>query len=254
MTRRRGLPALRTRVRGGAASPQVRLERRAGRVRRRRLAVTLFVAALLAVVGATVWLFGFSSVLEVQQTRVEGLGEADTDTVLAAAAVPTGMPLARVDTATIGRRVEQVPFVRQVSVSRGWPHTVVVEVQARVPVLALKAQPGALHLVDDQGTSFREVTEAPAGLPVVDAGSGSATAAGLRAVVEMLAAFSEGQRAQVGDIRVAPDDQVTFTLGPVRVIWGLAGRAERKVAVINALMKTSPAVIDVSVPDSPVTR
>ena len=216
--------------------------------------MTLSVAALLTVVAGVVWLFGFSSALEVQQTRVEGLGEADTETVLAAAAVPTGLPLARIDTTAIGSRVEQVPFVRQVSVSRGWPHTVVVAVQPRIPVLVLKSQAGTWHLVDDQGMNFREVTETPSGLPVVDAGSGPPTAAGLRAVVEMLGAFSEGQRAQVGDIRVAADDQLTFTLGTVRVIWGLAGRADRKVAVINALLKTSPAEIDVSVPDSPVTR
>lgn len=216
--------------------------------------MTLSVTALLAVVGGVVWLFGYSSALQVQQTRVEGLGEADTETVLAAAAVPTGTPLARIDTGAIGRRVEQVSFVRRVSVSRAWPHTVVVEVQARVPVLVLRGQSGPLRLVDDEGISFREVAEAPSGLPVVESGSQTPTPAGLRAVGEMLAAFSDGQRAQVGDIRVSTGDQVSFTLGTVQVIWGGSGRAERKVAVINALLKTTPAVIDVSVPDSPVTR
>ena len=47
---------------------------------------------------------------------------------------------------------------------------------------------------------------------------------------------------------------VSFTLGGVDVVWGGADEAERKLAILQALLPTKPGVIDVSAPDTPVTR
>lgn len=236
------------------------MARRTGRVRRRRLVVALSTLLTLSLVGSLVWLFAFSSALAAQQTRVEGLDEADTATVLAAAAVPTGVPLARVDTGAVARRVEQVPFVRSVTVSRGWPHTVVLTVAPRVAVLVTRGPSGALTLVDETGLSFRDVGAAPEGLPLVERAADQAGTpdqsgdAGLRAVIEMLGAFGPGRRAQVSDIHLSAGQRVSFRLGTVEVAWGGGGLAARKVAVIDALLPTKPSAVDVSVPDSPVTR
>lgn len=247
-------PAARRRVRGGSGSPRVRMARRAGRVRRRRLLVTLSTLLALALTGGAVWLIGFSSALATQQARVEGVDEADAETVLTAAAVPLGTPLARVDTGAIARRVEQVPFVRAVSVARSWPHTVVLTVQPRTGVLVLRDPSGTLHLVDETGASFRAVAEPPAQVPVVLGSSETTRAPALHVALEALAAMSATQRSQVSDLRLSAGDRLSFTLGEVEVLWGGSGQAARKLAVIDALLATQPAVVDVSVPDSPVTR
>ena len=77
------------------------------------------------------------------------------------AAVPLGTPLARLDTGRIAERVQsQVRFVKQASVHRAWPQTVVVEVAPRTALLALRGPDGSLSLVDDHGVSFREVATA----------------------------------------------------------------------------------------------
>ena len=47
---------------------------------------------------------------------------------------------------------------------------------------------------------------------------------------------------------------VSFTLGGVDVVWGGADAADRKLRILEALLPTDPAVIDVSAPDTPVTR
>lgn len=254
MSARAARPPASRRVRGGAGSPRARMARRAGRARRRRLLVTLSTLLAIALAGGAVWLIGFSPALATQQARVEGLDEVDAETVLAAAAVPIGTPLARVDTGALARRVEQVPFVRAVSVARSWPHTVVLTVRPRTGVLVLRDPSGTLHLVDETGSSFRAVAEPPAQLPVVLGSTETTPGPALRVALEALAAMSATQRSQVSDLRLSAGDRLSFTLGEVEVLWGASGQAARKLAVLDALLTTHPAVVDVSVPDSPVTR
>ena len=83
--------------------------------------------------GVLVWLVGFSSVLATRSVTVTGLGDpGEQAVVVAAAAVPIGTPLARVDT---GGAVDRVASGSRpwpsVSVSRSWPSTVVVSVPAQ---------------------------------------------------------------------------------------------------------------------------
>ena len=47
---------------------------------------------------------------------------------------------------------------------------------------------------------------------------------------------------------------VTFALGNRTVVWGSGEASVRKVAILTALLPTQAKVIDVSAPDSPVTR
>jgi cell division protein FtsQ len=78
------------------------------RSRRRRLAVTLTVAAcLLALTGYLVlW---HTSLIAVRGVRVVGAGNVPAATVLAAARIRTGGPMAALDPAAVAARVETVP-------------------------------------------------------------------------------------------------------------------------------------------------
>lgn len=233
---------------------RARFERRATRVRRRPLRLALAGLLALGLLGGVGWLVGFSSVLATTSVQVEGVSDADASAVLDAAAVPLGTPLARLDTGRIAERVQsQVRFVKQASVHRAWPQTVVVEVAPRTALLALRGPDGSLSLVDDHGVSFREVQTLPEGLPVVGA-SGTPAQDGVAAVVEVLGLLTDTQRSTVTDLTVSSADLVTFMLGKVQVVWGGRGDGAKKLAVLNALLKTDPAVVDVSAPDTPVTR
>ena len=70
----------------------------------------------------------------------------------------------------------------------------------------------------------------------------------------MLGLLTDTQRSTVTDLTVSSADLVTFMLGKVQVVWGGRGDGAKKLAVLNALLKTDPAVVDVSAPDTPVTR
>jgi cell division protein FtsQ len=207
---------------------------------------------LLGVLG---WLVGFSSVLATRSVTVTGLGDAgEQAAAVAAASVPLGTPLARVDTAGAADRVGRIPTVASVSVSRSWPSTVVVSVQRKVAVLAVKNPQGQLQVVDATGVPFETVNALPAGVAQVNTTSDAPDPEGVRAAISVLQLLSPERRAQVSTVTVTSADLVTLQLGQVSVVWGGLADGPKKLAVLEALLRTKPAVVDVSAPDTPVTR
>ena len=104
--------------------------------RRRRIRALAIVLAVLTVAGV-VWLVFFSSLLAVNRVRVVGVEGVPADQVVAAAAVPIGIALARLDTARAQAGILTLPWVASVDVRRGWPNEVVLAVTARVPIAVL---------------------------------------------------------------------------------------------------------------------
>jgi cell division protein FtsQ len=233
----------------------VRFERRAASVRRRPKTLLAVVAGLVVLLGVLVWLVGFSSVLATRSVTVTGLGDpGEQEVVVAAAAVPIGTPLARVDTGGAVDRVAKIPTVASVSVSRSWPSTVVVSVQRKVPVLAIKNPQGQLQVVDASGVPFEVVSALPAGVAQVNAASDVPDPEGIKAAISILQLLSPERRAQVSGVTVTSADLVTLQLGQVSVVWGGIADGPKKLAVLEALLRTNPAVVDVSAPDTPITR
>nr|WP_257911181.1 hypothetical protein [Janibacter limosus] len=70
----------------------------------------------------------------------------------------------------------------------------------------------------------------------------------------MLAAMPQEMRRTVKGIAVDSADQISFTLGSTKIIWGDDQTPEVKVKVIQILLAKKPEVIDVSAPDTPVTK
>ena len=241
--------------RSGGDVSRVRFERRAASVRRRPKTLLAVVAGLVVLLGVLVWLVGFSSVLATRSVTVTGLGDpGEQEVVVAAAAVPIGTPLARVDTSGAVDRVAKIPTVASVSVSRSWPSTVVVSVQRKVPVLAIKNPQGQLQVVDASGVPFEVVSVLPTGVAQVNAASDVPDPEGIKAAISILQLLPPERRAQVSGVTVTSADLVTLQLGPVSVVWGGIADGPKKLAVLEALLRTNPAVVDVSAPDTPITR
>ena len=93
------------------------------------------------------------------------------------------------------------------------------------------------------------------GVPLVTASSdaGSSKEA-LKAALSLIRALPADLADQITTISVSSANLVTFKLGEVDVVWGGADQPTRKVAILRALLKTGPTAIDVSAPDTPVTR
>jgi cell division protein FtsQ len=222
---------------------------------RRWLAWRVVLAVLLAVaaVVATVWLVFFSTVLDVEGIDVRGnelLGEAE---LRRAAAVPVGEPLARADLDGVRARLEALPAVKSVDVSRQWPHRILLDVEERQAVAVIEVD-GRLRGMDAEGVVFRDYRGRPEGLPRIKVAAdtrGEAMAEGA-AVVGSLPA-DVARRVDFVELRTV--DQISLRLRDGRVVvWGSAEQTAQKASVLDALLRVKAREYDVSVPGQPTTR
>lgn len=213
------------------------------------------VALAAAVLGAGVWLLGFSSVLDVRTVAVERSARAllTERQVLRVAGIPTGQPVARVELQAVADRVATLPEVAEVTVTRSFPHTVTVDITERTAAYAVKAD-GGYRLVDASGVSYHRVESVPRGLVAVTApGADRALLTGL---AEVVAVLPTEVRDHLTRIEAPTRDQVTLVLRDgVRVIWGSPQDSQLKgeVAVVLLAVK-GVRTVDVSAPSHPTTR
>lgn len=236
------------------ATQDFRRRRRAGRWRVvRRVAVVVLTLAVLAGAG---WLLFFSDYVTAERVEVTGATTVPTARVRRAADVPTGTPLVRVDLAGVRARVEAIPAVRAVQVSRGWPHAVRIRVEEREPVGVIE-RGDALRAVDAEGVLFGDYPSRPKGLPLVSAGD-QADSEALAEAGRVLAALPADLLRRVDSVQVGSVDDVRLLLrSGQRVRWGSAASSAEKAEVLDALMRHAAKdvqQIDVSVPGRPTTR
>ncbi|HBO55002.1 cell division protein FtsQ/DivIB [Janibacter terrae] len=244
-----------TRGSGTREATEQRFAERAAQARGQRLRRWLVVMLCIAVVLGLGWLFGFSALLGTKRVEVTGADPADRPRIEAIAETEIGTPLARVDADALSSTItDDVAGAAHADVERGWPHTLKVNVTSRVPALAVRRD-GGYRLLDLEGVEIRTVSSPPKGVPAVTAeGQEGVSGHGVRAAQGMLAALPQALRSRVKDVTVDSADQITFRLGGTEVVWGDGSDPELKVKVIPILLQKKPDVIDVSAPETPVTR
>jgi cell division protein FtsQ len=225
---------------------------------RRWLAWRRVVAAVLlvALLVGSVWLVFFSSVLAVNGIRVEGTRVLAADAVRRAAEVPAGTPLATVDLDSVAARVERLPAVASVDVSRAWPDQVRVDVTERkvVAVVAPSEPGGRFRGTDAEGVFFRSYARRPPGLPVIrmEEQTGAAAVAEAAAVSGSL---PPAIARRVAEVRLRTVDTISLSLRDGRTVrWGSVDGSDDKARVLAVLLGQKASFIDVSVPGRPVIR
>lgn len=239
----------------GATTTANRFRERALSHRRRPWRRALLGVLAVGVCALLGWVVGFSTALGVQHVEVSGVEGAEAAAVSELVAVAPGTPLLRVDTDAVGARVRERVTVAEVSVRRSWPRTLSVDVVPRTAALVMRNPEGQLEVVDATGVAFGVVKAAPKGVPVVTAtGAAGTSRDALRASLALLDALPEDLASQVSAVRVSSANLVSFTLGSRTVVWGGGEDSARKATILSALLPTAAKVIDVSAPDTPVTR
>lgn len=239
----------------GLASSRARFAGRAARVRRRPWLMAAWLAGALVLLAGGAWLVEVSPVLAARSVRVEGVPRGSVTDITRRAAVTMGIPLARVDTVAIARRVIASATLAEVTVSRSWPNTIVISASPRVPVLAVKNPQGQVQVVDAQGVAYATVRVPPKGVPLINTVERPPSRDSLRAGIAVLEALSSNERVRVSNVTVSGANLVTLQLRSVTVVWGGASEPELKVKVMTALLRQKGVrIIDVSAPRTPVTR
>ena len=223
--------------------------------RRRMLRPVLVTTAIVCVIVAAGWVALYSSAFALRTVTIEGLGRLSKQQVLDRAALPGGRSLLRLDPAAIAARVERLPPVADATVTRRWPHGLLIKVTERRPVAAV-ATGSDWVLVDIDGVAFATVPATPTGLVPVRVGAAMTEGgtADVRSALAVYRALSTGLRKQVVELRATSPAAVSFRLQNGReVVWGSPTDNARKLAVLRALLPRHAVRYDVSAPGVAVT-
>jgi cell division protein FtsQ len=224
------------------------------------------VLAAVAIVLGVGWALLGNRVLVVRSVTVTGTHLVSSARVLAAADVPPGTPLLRVDTGAVTRRVEAIPQVASVRVTKDWPDRLDIAVTERVPVMAVKMAGGGYDLVDPTGVPVRWAQNRPVALPrllTTLPGSALAGAPSVSAAAAVLAELQPWLASQVTQVSVseatggndAAGRQVTLHLKSGKtVLWGAPGNAAQKNRELAILLPGKAHYVDVSAQGTVVTR
>ena len=194
------------------------------------------VGLLLVLVVGGLWLVFFSSTLAVEEVQVQGEQTISEDDVRAAAAVPVGEPLARVDLTAITARVQALAVVRSATVTRHWPDGVTIAIVERTPVAVVDVS-GQIRGMDAEGVLFRDYQRPPADLPMVQT-STETRADALREAAEVVTALPDDLAARVDHVDVVTVDQISLVLRDGRTVeWGSADESELKAEVLVPLLQ-----------------
>ncbi|TCP45408.1 cell division protein FtsQ [Tamaricihabitans halophyticus] len=220
---------------------------------RRRAHARRWVAllVLLGVLGVA-YLLLFSGVLGVRSVEVDGTTGLSKHEVRAAAEVPMGQPMLRVDTDELATRVvDKLPRAATAEVSRSWPSTLQIQVTERVPIAIFEADDGP-RLVDKHSVAFKPAGDVPKGLPRLELDAVSPEDRISTAVIKSLRSMPEGLRGKVTSMTADTPGSVEFRLADGKLVrWGNAADGERKAAVLAALLQQRGKIFDVSSPELP---
>jgi cell division protein FtsQ len=223
------------------------------RARQRRLLAArpwiVGLAAMASVAGVVAVLY-LTPLLGVAQVRVVGAHIVTADEVQAAAGVAPGTPLARVDLAAVGHRVDRLAPVLRATVSRGWPDTLVIRIRERTAVAAV-AMPDsrAFGLLDATGVLFTTQPRHPNDLPLVSLASAGPDDPATQGALTVLRALTPELRARLIELSAEAPTRIRLELaGGREIIWGDATDNDDKARVATAMLTRPGKVIDVSAP------
>jgi cell division protein FtsQ len=227
-----------------------------------------FALAITGIVAGVAWALVGSRFLVVRSIQVTGTHLVPRSEVLAAAGIPDGLPLIRVNTAAVAVRIERITQIESAQVSRAWPTGVTISVRERTPVLAVASGRG-YQLIDKFGVAV-EPASPPLRMPrfVFPPGSqsagsqsaGSQALASLRgspavyAAAAVLRELPASLASKVTEVAAPSPSDVTLTLsGGITIVWGGTDRPAAKAKELGVLMRIRARSYDVSAPGTAMT-
>ena len=203
----------------------------------------IWLIIVLAVSGW--WILYQSKWFIAQGVTVTGNSRLTVEQISAVAAVPIGNSLMSINTAAMTEQLMELTEIKVVTVERGWPHTILINVTERTPI-AVAATLSGFNLIDSEGKNAGRVAAPPPGLLVISAVPESKAMLG---AITTLAAIPA--QWQLIELAAATQDNIVATLGTGAVItFGSSERAADKVEVAQALLEKGYSVINVSAPDA----
>lgn len=170
-------------------------------------------AAVLLVLGGAALVFAASPFFHVKTVEISGTSELGRGDILRLAGLRSDSNLITLSPEDVAARLERDPWIARASVQRRFPSTLVIAVDERQPVVAVRRS-GSYWIVATDGVTLAEASRDP-GLPSVR-GARPAPVGGSEAAVTLAAAIAAAWPDVVliedPQIEIAPDGAVTVEL------------------------------------------
>ena len=236
---------------------RVRVQRQRGH---RRLGILLgmvlaggLAAGVLAILHTS--LFGARTVV------IAGAVHTERRQILVTTGLNREPPLIDVDTTTMARRLDQLPWVAAAYVNVEWPSTVAVAVVERVPIATCRLPAGTFALLDATGRVLSDQASRPLALPLVDLPAvvgppGSSVGVSAQPLLATAAALPVSLLPKVVEI-VGSADGVELEMGDgvTAIVGNEEALAEKFVSLATVLRRvplTGIVAVDLRVPAAPV--
>ena len=221
---------------------------------------SLPVAVSTVAVIALAYLLGWSPLFTVDKVAIIGSpNSAVQSDIEKVSQVEVGQKLARVNPSSAERRIGQIPWIKDVSLSRNWVNgEVAISVTPRKPLAFFNAQESPGQTIDEEGVLFTLPGFASSDLAQISAKSPQSA---LKAN-ELFIALPEEFRQKITLMTATSTD--TFTLNTlykgreIRVRWGDSREISLKISVIEKLLELPEnkgiTLIDVVAPHAPIVK
>jgi cell division protein FtsQ len=226
---------------------------------RKKWRAAFFVLAGVGIVAAVAFALLGSRLLVVRAITVTGTQLVTPAQVIAAARVPAGTPLIRVDPAQVALRVEAIRQVETARVAKQWPDGLAITIRERVPVVAVRMAGGGYDLIDHDGVIVNLAKAKPAKLPLLQTtlpGSALRGDQGVATVSAVLAGLPGWLAHQVRAVSAGPPGSGTgpavrlYLSDGATVAWGGADHATVKARELAILMRAAEQPSNTAQPSS----
>ncbi|WP_058750345.1 FtsQ-type POTRA domain-containing protein [Curtobacterium oceanosedimentum] len=235
--------------------------RRFTRRARHRRAAWITAGAVVVVFGASILVAVYSPLMALRTIEVRGTERVDATALRQALSDQVGTPLARIDFGEVKRDIAGFPLIESYVTEEVPPHTLVVTVTERTPVVAVQSG-NSYDLVDPAGIVVQSSPDRPEGVPVADVQRAELGSPVFRTMTEVVLSLPSTVRRQVTDVRATTADDVTLTLDDgSSVVWGSPDDSDAKASLLAALVADhasrdpgTKVEFDVSAPDNGIVR
>jgi cell division protein FtsQ len=150
---------MKTPVKSRFETKKYRLQRRSKHILHELLRTALLLIVISTIGAGMIFAYNFtvsSPFFEIKEVVVRGCKELTEKEILSSAAIKPSQNLLAINLATIARRIESNPWVKEVSVGREFPNRLVIDLQERTAVALVKRDNG-FNLMDLDGVAFKKL-------------------------------------------------------------------------------------------------
>lgn len=227
-------------------------------MQRRRFSLPMAVSTVAVI--ALAYILGWSPLFTVDKVTIIGSPnrtvQSDIETV---SQVEVGQKLARVNPSAAERRINQIPWIKEVSLARNWiSGEVAISVIPRKPLAFFNAQEFPGQTIDEEGALFTLPGFAGSDLAQISAKSPQSA---LKAN-ELFIALPEEFRKRITLMSATSTDTFIFNTvykgREIQIRWGDSKEISLKISVIEKLLELPEnkgiTLIDVVAPHAPIVK